>query len=316
MKNLDKFCGLEKVLAAFENPAPLPETIDCAPVIGSIWEVATPCGEVLEILIVEQVDAGDLSPFEFVRAIPLTVFARLTDIGDALIAIDPHKEVLVAHCWLEGPVLLKSLVRCIGTVAGDCLIDVFDARNATTTSSLPESVSLFRQNLFEQFDPLFNASWHELYRELEDIADQNESLKPDNSLAVPKSLLARENDHRAMEQPGKIAADVREVKSQYKNALDGDRGRIDVEPTLGVRLALDSANNAERRLSVIVVGPKAKINEYRFAEISLYRKTVRSIDLKLGRGSCAVDPSEIEQLEGVYLIDVDGVRHQVKWPAI
>lgn len=316
MKNPEDLRGLEKVLAAFEKPAPLPETIDCAPVIGSVWEVAIPCGEIAEILIVERVDADDLSPFEFVRAIPLTDFVRLTDIGDAIIAIDPHKDVVAAHCWLEGPVLLKSLVRCIGTVASDCLIKVSSARTATSTSSLPESVSLFRQDLFEQFDPLFNASWHELYTELEDVVDQNESLNADNMLMLRKNLLARENDHRAMERPGKIAANVRQVKSQYEIALDGDRGRIGVEPTLGVRLALDSANNTGRILSVIVVGPKAKINKYRFAEISLCSKTVRSIDLKLGRGSCTVDPSEIEQLEGVYLIDVDGVRHQVKWPAI
>ena len=142
---------------------------------ATIWEVANPTGELFIVLVVERFDAEEAAPFAFVRGVPLTDFVRLVDIGDVVITIDSDDQIFAAHCWLEGPILCESLRRCIGRALPASMSAVAEVRGGQRVQTANSAVALFRESLYEQFDPIFSASWEKLNSVLDD-ADSDESV--------------------------------------------------------------------------------------------------------------------------------------------
>lgn len=130
---------------------------------GTVWEVVAPDGEVLLVLIVKRFDEMQAGPFPIVRAIPLSDFVRLTDAGDTIVEVAPGAMILAAHCWLEGPVLPEAFVRSIGSASSSSIEAVEKARAQSIAGTSNPAIASFRESLFQQFDPLFTASWEKLY---------------------------------------------------------------------------------------------------------------------------------------------------------
>lgn len=165
----------DELLRKLRKPSSHAKTAECLPVPGTVWEVRAPDGEFLVFMIVQQFDANEANPFAFFRAIPISDYVRLTENDDAIVTIESSATILAAHCWLEGPVLASSLVRCIGSVSSASMEVVAKARAQSCPPPVNSAVAAFRKSLYEQFDPVFTACWQELYTSLGEENSESES---------------------------------------------------------------------------------------------------------------------------------------------
>lgn len=159
-------CPQRLLEAVAREPAPPLPTVEEEPRPGAVWEVILPGGEQHLFLVTESVKKGEGSPFAFVRAMPLTDYIRLAADGDVIVTAEPGPEVLVSHCWLEGPILATSLRRCCGHVLQEDLESALrERRRDTSPWAIPdETIGAFRRSLYDQIEPIYTVCWDEVYR--------------------------------------------------------------------------------------------------------------------------------------------------------
>lgn len=141
----------DDLLRRLKEPVTPARVFEYSPEPGTIWEVCSPSGELLLLLVVERV--GDTN--SFVRAIPLTNGWYQTRADCIIIASESG--LFTAHCWLEGPVSVDLLERAVGSVLTADMRVITQARAVSIPVRLDNSDR--RQALFEQFDPMFSACW-------------------------------------------------------------------------------------------------------------------------------------------------------------
>lgn len=143
-------------------------TIACGPDLGTVWEVHSPSGEILRVVVVEYYKAGEEAPFAFSRCIAITRFVGTTGPRDTFVELEPAEELAVAHCWLEGPIREVLLKRCVATVSAESLASIEENRKPLAAPDLPNQVAAFRKSLRQQMNAVFRDSWRELYEQLDE----------------------------------------------------------------------------------------------------------------------------------------------------
>jgi hypothetical protein len=160
---------------------------------GTVWEVESPLDEYLLFLLVERFDrSGDADevPMDWVRAVPLTEHLRVQDEGDVVVYSPEIRDVLLAHVWMEGPVLMRRLRRCVGRISNDSFTEVIATRGSNFPQPRSEVVRAFRDTLHDQFGPVFFEWWDNLERVMAEGTEQEEktmaTAADDNGLSGPK----------------------------------------------------------------------------------------------------------------------------------
>lgn len=105
-----------------------------------MWQAHAPDGERLLFVIPECIENRRSVPDDFVRAIPVTGYVRLAAVGDTVVWNEFAREMLVAHCWLEGPVSVEVLLRGVGRITSACATEVARARRPPASPPTPEPV--------------------------------------------------------------------------------------------------------------------------------------------------------------------------------
>ena len=264
----------DKLLRRLSEPVARDQAFDFAPDPGTVWEVYSPNGELLLFLIVERIESEEADAVAFVRAVPLTDAVHPACADCAIIAVGTGSLISTAHCWLEGPVRVDALVRCLGRVTSASLDAVTKARDCQVVQPVSASVAALRESLYEQFDPVFAASWEKLYSMLE---------TPESGSVVDTHAVSRTRSVRRPHSSQSITGNV-----QFILAAGGD------EPTNPIidRLA---AYEPEDVSSV----------DYRWAWAhflaSTYRETAcrdgwRNAFVSLASDESALDPHWMERL--------------------
>ncbi len=145
---------------------------------GTIWEARAPDGGLFEFLLPACPENEDENPRDFVRAIPLTGALRLMDRGDAAISNEAAQRPCVAHSWLEGPILVSALERCIGHISETSAGEVARAREVSDIEASDGAVAEFRRALAEQIDPYYDACWGEI------LGDAGRTGQPEEAARV------------------------------------------------------------------------------------------------------------------------------------
>lgn len=153
----------QALLDKLKEPVCTTETCAAGVVPGSVQEVLLPDGGIVRMLLTKVFTDA---PFGFARAIPLSDILRSGEDDDISIYIEPQSELVEAHCWLEGPVLLSAIFRCIGTVSDADMKNVFTVAGGSCSCS---SSSAYRKSLYEEFAPLYSACWSSLYADLAEV---------------------------------------------------------------------------------------------------------------------------------------------------
>lgn len=152
----------ESLLAKLRQPVTRTEFEDVPAEPGTVWEVVSPTGEILLFVLVERVeDPAPEVPLVF-RGVPVGEHVRLAAEGDVVCTVPTQPPmVIVAHVWLEGPILPSSLRKSVGRLSPADWQNVQKTR-PSMGGSQEGFVAAYRESLFEQFDPVYNAAWGEL----------------------------------------------------------------------------------------------------------------------------------------------------------
>jgi hypothetical protein len=157
-------------------------SIICDPKPGTVWEVLSPTGEIVRVLIVEYFQAGEESPFAFGRCLAVTRSIGTTGPRDILVGLEPTEELVVAHCWLEGPIREALLMRCTATVPEERLQAINENREPSAPPLLSNEVLAFRRALRQKMNQVFYDSWRELYAQLGSSLTASETVLGDPAI--------------------------------------------------------------------------------------------------------------------------------------
>lgn len=152
----------ESLLEKLRQPVIKHEYQDVPAEPGTVWEAFSPTGEILLFVLAECVeDAAPGVPLVF-RGVPVSEFVNLAAKGDVVCAAGTPLQLLVAHVWLEGPILPAALHRSWGRLSEADWQKLQPLRHSTMGWVAESFVEAFRESLFEQFDPVYRHAWDAL----------------------------------------------------------------------------------------------------------------------------------------------------------